>query len=118
MGVVYRNYDFISIMDPPTNETKNLVNKDAFAKMKKGVKIINCARGGIVHEKDLCDAIKAGIVSGAAMDVFEKEPAPPDNPLLQMEAGILTPHLGASPAEAQENVAISIAEQIVDYLVK
>ncbi|HBR18459.1 MAG: phosphoglycerate dehydrogenase [Deltaproteobacteria bacterium RIFCSPLOWO2_12_FULL_43_16] len=115
---LYKKSDFISIHVPLTNETKNLVNKDAFAKMKKGVKIINCARGGIVHEKDLCDAIKAGIVSGAAMDVFEKEPAPPDNPLLQMEEVILTPHLGASTAEAQENVAISIAEQIVDYLVK
>ncbi len=115
---LYKRSDFISIHVPLTNETKGVVNKDAFAKMKKGVKIINCARGGIVNEKDLCDAIKSGIVSGAAMDVFEKEPALPDNPLLQMEEVILTPHLGASTAEAQENVAIAIAEQIVDYLVK
>lgn len=115
---LYRRSDFISIHVPLTNETKNLVNKDAFQKMKKGVKIINCARGGIVNEKDLCDAIKSGIVSGAAMDVFEKEPPPADNPVLQMEEIILTPHLGASTAEAQENVAIAIAEQIVDYLVK
>lgn len=115
---LYKKSDFISIHVPLTNETKNLVNKDAFAKMKKGVKIINCARGGIVNEKDLCDAIKGGIVSSAALDVFEKEPTPPDNPLLQMEEVILTPHLGASTAEAQENVAIAIAEQIVDYLVK
>lgn len=115
---LYKRSDFISIHVPLTNETKGVVNKGAFAKMKKGVKIINCARGGIVNEKDLCDAIKAGIVSGAAMDVFEKEPALPDNPLLQMEEVILTPHLGASTAEAQENVAIAIAEQIVDYLVK
>lgn len=115
---LYKKSDFISIHVPLTNETKNLVNKDAFAKMKKGVKIVNCARGGIVNEKDLCDAIKAGIVSSAALDVFEKEPTPPDNPLLQMEEVILTPHLGASTAEAQENVAIAIAEQIVDYLVK
>lgn len=115
---LYKRSDFISIHVPLTNETKNLVNKDAFAKMKKGVKIINCARGGIVSEKDLCDAIKAGIVSGAAMDVFEKEPPPADNPVLQTEEIILTPHLGASTAEAQENVAIAIAEQIVDYLVK
>jgi len=115
---LYKKSDFISIHVPLTNETKNLVNKDAFAKMKKGVKIINCARGGIVNEKDLCDAIKAGIVSSAALDVFEKEPTPPDNPLLQMEEVILTPHLGASTAEAQENVAIAIAEQIVDYLIK
>jgi D-3-phosphoglycerate dehydrogenase len=115
---LYKKSDFISIHVPLTNETKNLVNKDAFAKMKRGVKIINCARGGIVNEKDLCDAIKGGIVSSAALDVFEKEPTPPDNPLLQMEEVILTPHLGASTAEAQENVAIAIAEQIVDYLVK
>lgn len=115
---LYKRSDFISIHVPLTNETKGAVNKDAFAKMKKGVKIINCARGGIVNEKDLCNAIKSGIVSGAAMDVFEKEPALPDNPLLQMEEVILTPHLGASTAEAQENVAIAIAEQIVDYLVK
>src|SRR3989338_6392511 len=115
---LYKRSDFISVHVPLTNETKNLVNRDAFAKMRKGVKIIDCARGGIVNEKDLSDAIKEGIVSGAAMDVFEKEPTPPDNPLLQMEEVILTPHLGASTAEAQENVAISIAEQIVDYLVK
>ena len=70
---LYKKSNFISIHVPLTNETKNLVNKDAFAKMKKGVKIINCARGGIVNEKDLCDAIKGGIVSSAALDVFEKE---------------------------------------------
>ncbi|MEK7829282.1 MAG: phosphoglycerate dehydrogenase, partial [Deltaproteobacteria bacterium] len=115
---LYKRSDFISVHVPLTNETKNLVNRDAFAKMKKGVKIIDCARGGIVNEKDLSDAIKEGIVSGAAMDVFEKEPTPPDNPLLGLEEVILTPHLGASTAEAQENVAIAIAEQIVEYLVK
>ncbi|MBI5048118.1 MAG: phosphoglycerate dehydrogenase [Deltaproteobacteria bacterium] len=115
---LYKRSDFLSIHVPLTNETKGLVDKDAFAKMKKGVKIINCARGGIVNEKDLCDAIKQGKVSGAAMDVFEKEPTSSDNPLLQMEEVILTPHLGASTAEAQENVAIAIAEQIVDYLIK
>ncbi|MDP2682575.1 MAG: phosphoglycerate dehydrogenase [Deltaproteobacteria bacterium] len=115
---LYKRSDFISVHVPLTNETKNLVNRDAFAKMKKGVKIIDCARGGIVNEKDLSDAIKEGIVSGAAMDVFEKEPTPVDNPLLGLEEVILTPHLGASTAEAQENVAIAIAEQIVEYLVK
>ncbi len=115
---LYKRSDFISIHVPLVNETKNLLNREAFKKMKKGVKIINCARGGIVNEKDLYDAIKEGIVSGAAMDVFEKEPTPTDNPLLQAEEVILTPHLGASTAEAQENVAIAIAEQIADYLVK
>ncbi|MBI5327572.1 MAG: phosphoglycerate dehydrogenase [Deltaproteobacteria bacterium] len=118
LETLYKRSDFLSIHVPLTNETKGLVNKDAFAKMKKGVRIINCARGGIVNEKDLCDAIKQGTVSGAAMDVFEKEPPPSDNQLLQMDEVILTPHLGASTSEAQENVAIAIAEQIVDYLVK
>ncbi len=106
---LYKRSDFISIHVPLTNETKNIVDAKAFSKMKKGVKLINCARGGIVYERDLSDAIKSGIVSGAAFDVFEKEPTPADNPLLQMEEVILTPHLGASTFEAQESVAIAIA---------
>lgn len=114
---LFKRSDFISIHVPLTAETKNLVNAEAFKKMKKGVKLINCARGGIVNEKDLAEAIKEKIVSGAAFDVFEKEPPPADNPLLQLEEVILTPHLGASTHEAQENVAIAIAEQIADYLV-
>jgi len=85
--------------------------------MKKGVKLINCARGGIVNERDLAEAIKEKIVSGAALDVFEKEPVTADNPLIQMEEVILTPHLGASTFEAQESVAIAIANQMADYLV-
>lgn len=113
---LYRKSDFISIHVPLLNETKNLVNAEAFAKMKKGVKLINCARGGIVNEADLANAIKSKQVSGAALDVFEKEPPPADNPLLAMEEIIFTPHLGASTFEAQENVAIAVAEQIVDYL--
>lgn len=116
MDELFKKSDFISIHVPLTNETKNIVNAEAFQKMKKGVKIINCARGGIVSEKDLAEAIKAKIVSGAAFDVFEKEPPAADNPLLQLEEVILTPHLGASTFEAQENVAIAIAEQIADYL--
>ncbi|HEY4706700.1 MAG TPA: hydroxyacid dehydrogenase, partial [Thermodesulfobacteriota bacterium] len=117
MDDLFRRSDFISVHVPLTAETKNIVNAEAFRKMKKGVKLINCARGGIVNEKDLAEAIKEKIVSGAALDVFEKEPATADNPLLQMEEVILTPHLGASTQEAQENVAIAIAEQIADYLV-
>lgn len=116
MDDLFAKSDFISVHVPLMNETKNVVNADAFKKMKKGVKLINCARGGIVNEKDLAEAIKAKIVSGAALDVFEKEPPPADNPLLQMEEVILTPHLGASTHEAQESVAIAIAEQIADYL--
>jgi len=115
---LYKRSDFISAHVPLTNETKNMVNKTAFSKMKRGVKLINCARGGIVNEKDLFDAIKEGIVSGVALDVFEKEPTQPDNPLLGLEEVILTPHLGASTFEAQENVAIAIAEQVADYLGK
>lgn len=113
---LYKRSDFISIHVPLTNETKNMINATAFSKMKKGVRIINCARGGIVDEHDLVDAIKSKIVSGAALDVFEKEPPAPDNPLLELEEVITTPHLGASTAEAQENVAIAIARQIADYL--
>ena len=107
--------DFISIHTPLTDETRNLIDKNAFGKMKDGVILINCARGGIVNEKDLYDAIKAGKVAGAALDVFEKEPAI-GNPLLELEEVISTPHLGAATGEAQENVSIAIAQQIVDYL--
>ena len=107
--------DFISVHTPLTDETRNLLDKNAFKKMKDGVILINCARGGIINEKDLYDAIRGGKVAGAALDVFEKEPAI-GNPLLELEEVITTPHLGASTAEAQENVSIAIAHQIVDYL--
>ena len=117
MDELFKKSDFISIHVPLTAETKNIVNADAFRKMKKGVKLINCARGGIVNEKDLAEAIKEKIVSGAALDVFEKEPVTADNPLIQMEEVILTPHLGASTFEAQESVAIAIANQMADCLV-
>jgi D-3-phosphoglycerate dehydrogenase len=83
--------------------------------MKKGVFVINCARGGIVNEKDLEWAIREGIVAGAALDVFEEEPPPADHPLLKMDQVIFTPHLGAATAEAQENVAVEVAEQVADF---
>jgi len=108
--------DFISVHTPLTEETRNLIDKNAFRKMKNGVILINCARGGIVNEKDLYEAIKGGKVAGAALDVFEEEPAI-GNPLFELEEVISTPHLGASTAEAQENVAIAIAQQMVDYLI-
>ncbi len=108
--------DFISVHTPLTDETRNLINKDTFRKMKSGGIIINCARGGIINEKDLYDAIKEGKVAGAAVDVFEKEPAV-GNPLFELDEVIATPHLGASTGEAQENVAIAIAQQVVDFLV-
>ena len=107
--------DFISVHTPLTDETRNLIDKNAMTKMKKGVILINCARGGIINEKDLYEAIKGGKVAGAALDVFEKEPAV-GNPLLELDEVVSTPHLGASTGEAQENVAIAIAQQMVDYL--
>jgi D-3-phosphoglycerate dehydrogenase / 2-oxoglutarate reductase len=108
--------DYISVHTPLNDKTRNLINADLFQKMKKGVYIINCARGGIVNEQDLENAIKSGIVAGAALDVFEKEPPDPNHPLLQLDEVIATPHLGAATGEAQVNVAVEIAEQVVDFL--
>jgi D-3-phosphoglycerate dehydrogenase len=108
--------DFITIHTPLTPETKNMINKETIKMMKTSVRIINCARGGIINEKDLYDALIDGKVAGAALDVFEKEP-PENNPLLTHDNVIATPHLGASTKEAQENVAIAVAEQVVDYLI-
>jgi D-3-phosphoglycerate dehydrogenase len=107
--------DFISVHTPLTDETRNLIDNNALSKMKKGVILINCARGGIIKEKDLYDAIHEGKVAGAALDVFEKEPAI-GNPLLELEGVISTPHLGAATEEAQENVSIAISQQIADFL--
>ncbi len=108
--------DFITVHTPLTNETKNLVRAETIKTMKDGVYIINCARGGIINEKDLFDALESGKVAGAALDVFEQEP-PVNNPLIGHAKVVSTPHLGASTQEAQENVALAVAEQIVDYLV-
>jgi D-3-phosphoglycerate dehydrogenase / 2-oxoglutarate reductase len=109
--------DFITVHMPMTDETKGMLNSAAFAKMKKGVRILNCARGGIVNETDLVEAIKSGQVGGAALDVYETEPLPADHPLRKLPEVIMTPHLGASTDEAQENVGIEVAEAITDYLV-
>lgn len=113
---LFKRSDFITIHTPLTPETKYLINKKSLETMKDGVRIINCARGGIINETDLYDAIVSGKVAGAALDVFEKEP-PENNPLLSLDNVTCTPHLGASTKEAQENVAVAVAEQIVDYLV-
>ena len=113
---LFRRSDFITIHTPITAETRNMINKETLRIMKNGVRIINCARGGIINEKDLYDALVEGKVAGAALDVFEKEP-PDSNPLLSLDSVVSTPHLGAATKEAQENVAIAIAEQIADYLV-
>lgn len=113
---LYERADYITIHVPKIKKTANMLNKEAFARMKDGVMIINCARGGIVDEDALCEALKLGKVAGAAMDVFAEEPPPADHPLLSMDNVIVTPHLGASTAEAQTNVAVAIANQIADYL--
>jgi len=115
---LYRRADIISIHVPLTPETRGLINADAIRQMKDGVRIVNCARGGIVNEGALYDALKSGKIAGAACDVFEKEPVEPKNPLLSLENFICTPHIGAATTEAQENVALAVAEQVVDFLVK
>src|SRR6266850_534799 len=113
---LFANADFITIHTPLTTETRGVIGREAFARMKKGVRIINCARGGLVDEGALYEAIKSGTVAGAALDVFVQEPPPPDHPLLLLDEVIATPHLGASTAEAQEGVAFTVAEQMRDYL--
>ncbi|HEY3027646.1 MAG TPA: phosphoglycerate dehydrogenase [Pyrinomonadaceae bacterium] len=113
---VFARADFLTIHTPSTAETRGLIDQKAFAKMKRGIRIINCARGELVDEQALYDAIKSGIVAGAALDVFSTEPPPADSPLLALDEVIATPHLGASTAEAQEGVAFTVAEQMRDYL--
>jgi D-3-phosphoglycerate dehydrogenase len=113
---VFSRADFLTVHTPLTSETRGLIGAQAFTKMKKGARIINCARGGLVDEAALFEAIKSGIVAGAALDVFEQEPPPPDHPLLGLDEVIVTPHLGASTTEAQEGVAVTVAEQMRDYL--
>lgn len=107
--------DFITVHTPLTKETKHLINHDMFSKMKDGVRILNCARGGIIDEEALYQAILDGKVAGAALDVFESEP-PEDHPLLSLPQVIATPHLGASTVEAQENVALDVAEEVLHIL--
>jgi D-3-phosphoglycerate dehydrogenase len=107
--------DYITIHLPKSAETIDFINQEAFDQMKPGVMLINCARGGIVNEKDLVDALKSGKVGGAALDVFENEP-PTKSPLFEFDNVICSPHLGASTVEAQTNVAVAVAEQVIKYL--
>lgn len=111
---VLRAGDFITVHTPLLRETRHLVDAEAFGLMKPGVQIINCARGGIIDEQALFDAIKAGKVAGAALDVFEQEPVV-DFRLLDLPEVVATPHLGASTFEAQENVAIDVSHDVVSY---
>jgi D-3-phosphoglycerate dehydrogenase len=112
---LFARADFITIHVPKNDKTVGLINKDNIAKMKDGVRIINCARGGIVVEADLKEALDSGKVAGAALDVFETEPAT-ENVLFGHPNVVCTPHLGAATTEAQVNVAIQVAEQMADYL--
>lgn len=114
---LFAKADFITIHVPKNEKTAGLINQDTIARMKQGVRIINCARGGIIVEKDLKEALDNGHVAGAALDVFETEPAT-DNILFGHPDVICTPHLGASTKEAQVNVAIQVAEQISDFLLR
>jgi len=115
---LFQTSDFITIHAPLTTETRNLIGTTAFDQMKPGVFLINAARGGIVDEVALAKAVEEGRIAGAALDVFEKEPIDPNHPLLKVEQVICTPHLGASTTEAQERVALEIAEQAVAFLLE
>ena len=112
---LYKRADYITVHVPKLKDTIGLLNAAAFDQMKDGVMIINCARGGIVDEDDLHEALKSGKVAGAALDVFETEP-PGASKLFEHDRLVCTPHLGASTLEAQINVAVAVAEQIIDYL--
>jgi D-3-phosphoglycerate dehydrogenase len=107
--------DFLTVHTPLTAETRGIIGARELARMKPEVRIINCARGGLIDERALYEALKEGRVAGAALDVFEEEPPSQDNPLLQFAEVITTPHLGASTREAQEGVAVTVAEQMRDY---
>jgi D-3-phosphoglycerate dehydrogenase len=114
---VFEHSDFITVHVPLTDTTRNLVNKDTIARMKDGVRLLNCARGGIINEQDLYEAMKSGKVGGAAFDVFEVEPNT-ESPLFEMGSFIATPHLGASTVEAQRKVSEDICRQVSDFLIK
>lgn len=113
---VIENADFITVHMPLTPQTKNMLNKTNICKMKKGVRLINCARGGIINEQDLADAVKEGQVAGAAIDVFTSEPLAADSPLRNIPNIVLTPHLGASTVEAQLGVAIDASNGVAAAL--
>ncbi|NLA99626.1 MAG: phosphoglycerate dehydrogenase [Methanomicrobiales archaeon] len=112
---LFRRADVITVHTPLIKETRHVINAKTIATMKDGVRLINCARGGIIDEKALADGIASGKVAGAALDVFESEP-PTDSPIIALDRVIVTPHLGASTVEAQQNVAISVANQCISVL--
>jgi len=108
--------DYITVHMPMTDQTKGMVDAEAFSKMKDGVRVFNCARGGIIDENALLEALRSGKVAAAGLDVYEQEPLPEDHPFRNEENLILTPHLGASTAEAQESVGVEIAEAVAEVL--
>jgi D-3-phosphoglycerate dehydrogenase len=116
LDAVFASADFITVHMPLSDETKNMICSASIAKMKSSVRIVNCARGGIVNESELLEALNAGRIAGAALDVYESEPLPKDSPLRQQPNLIMTPHLGASTEEAQDNVGIEVAEAVTDFL--
>ncbi len=116
LETLYRNSDYITVHVPKTKETAGMIGPDQIAMMRDGVRLINVARGGIIQEGALLGGLNSGKVTGAAIDVWEAEPTPPDNPLALHPSVVATPHLGASTEEAQVGVAVDIAEQIVDVL--
>lgn len=113
---IVRTADFMTVHTPLTNETRHMISQPQFQVMKRGMRIINCARGGIIDELALVEALDEGIVAGAAFDVFESEPPASDHPFLSHPKIIVTPHLGASTLEAQENVAVDVSEQVIRIL--
>ena len=113
---LFSNSDFISTHVPLNDNTRDLINKESFSLMKSNVRIINVARGGIINEQDLAEALKKNKIAGAAIDVFSKEPIETNNPLINAPNVILTPHLGASTEEAKKGVSTAICKQVIDYL--
>jgi D-3-phosphoglycerate dehydrogenase len=109
--------DFLTVHTPLTEETRDLIDARRLAAMKRGARVLNCARGGIINEAALADALRSGHIAGAALDVFVQEP-PEDNPLLKMPNVVVTPHLGASTTEAQESVALEAAQLLIDFLTR
>ena len=107
--------DFVTLHVPLTDKTRNILSRDAIARLKPGARVVNCARGGLVDEEALAEALRDGRVAGAAFDVFAEEPATA-SPLFGLPNVVVTPHLGAATTEAQENVALQVAEQMSDYL--
>src|SRR5258708_4570671 len=110
--------DYLTVHTPLTDETRDLLGAAQLQLLPQGARVINCARGGIINEMALAEALKSGHLAGAALDVFVEEPPPPDHPLLKLPNVVLTPHLGASTVEAQLSVAKEAAQLLIDYLTR